>query len=92
MKALSQKVGTSIIMFPYANFPPITKQLAAISQDVRDAYGFICDNYSFYDDEIILIGFSRGAFTARALAALIKDVGVLSGAGRFCIDHVYGLW
>ncbi|CAH0040704.1 unnamed protein product [Clonostachys rhizophaga] len=64
----------------------------AISQDVRDAYGFICDNYSFYDDEIILIGFSRGAFTARALAALIKDVGVLTGAGRFCIDHVYGLW
>lgn len=66
--------------------------LAAISQDIRDAYGFICDNFSTPDDEIILIGFSRGAFTVRALASLISDVGVLKGAGRFCLSQVYDLW
>jgi hypothetical protein len=44
------------------------------------------------NDEIILIGFSRGAFTVRALASLINDVGVLKGAGRYCLDKVYNLW
>ncbi len=32
-------------------------------------------------DEIILIGFSRGAFTARSIAGLIRDIGLLSRGG-----------
>ncbi|KAH7377459.1 hypothetical protein BKA64DRAFT_586177 [Cadophora sp. MPI-SDFR-AT-0126] len=64
----------------------------AIGQDIRDAYGFICDNYRTPDDEIILIGFSRGAFTVRALASLIADIGVLNGAGRYSLSKVYELW
>ncbi|KAK4190350.1 hypothetical protein QBC35DRAFT_461086 [Podospora australis] len=36
-----------------------------ISEDIRSAYSFICANYAD-GDEIILLGFSRGAFTARS--------------------------
>ena len=32
-------------------------------------------------DEIILIGFSRGAFTVRSVAAMISDIGLLTRAG-----------
>lgn len=36
-------------------------------------------------DEIILTGFSRGAFTARSVAGLISDIGLLTkhGLGAF---------
>jgi uncharacterized protein (DUF2235 family) len=32
-------------------------------------------------DEIVLLGFSRGAFTARAIASLISDIGLLTRIG-----------
>ncbi|KAL8831519.1 MAG: hypothetical protein Q9191_000828 [Dirinaria sp. TL-2023a] len=38
--------------------------------NVREAYGFLCNNYD-YGDEIFITGFSRGAFTARSVAAFI---------------------
>ncbi|KAK1953667.1 hypothetical protein LY78DRAFT_455470 [Colletotrichum sublineola] len=37
-----------------------------VYQEIKDTYRFICDNYN-PGDEIILIGFSRGAFTARSV-------------------------
>lgn len=49
-------------------------------QDVREAYNFICANYIDGDD-IILTGFSRGAFTARSIADLIASIGLLSTSG-----------
>ncbi|EEY18414.1 predicted protein [Verticillium alfalfae VaMs.102] len=45
---------------------------------------FICDNYN-PGDEIILIGFSRGAFTARSVADMICNLGFLNRAG---LDHL----
>lgn len=36
-------------------------------QNIREAYSFIATNYEA-GDEIILLGFSRGAFTARSVA------------------------
>lgn len=44
-------------------------------------------------DQIILIGFSRGAFTARALASFIEDVGILTkiGAHRH-LRRIYSQW
>ncbi|KAI1308514.1 hypothetical protein F5Y03DRAFT_350011 [Xylaria venustula] len=65
---------------------------SAISEDIRDTYGFICDNFTGHGDEIILIGYSRGAFTVRAVAALVHDIGVLRGAGRYCLSRLYDLW
>ena len=48
--------------------------------NVREAYGFLCNNYD-YDDEIYITGFSRGAFTARSVAGLIGEVGILTKRG-----------
>ncbi|MDQ6702537.1 MAG: DUF2235 domain-containing protein [Pseudomonadota bacterium] len=47
-----------------------------ISDNIIDAYSFIVSNYE-YGDEIFLFGFSRGAFTARSIAGLIHNLGVL---------------
>lgn len=47
-----------------------------LGENVREAYSFLSNNYS-RGDEIFLIGFSRGAYTARAVAGLISDIGLL---------------
>ncbi|OLN81956.1 hypothetical protein CCHL11_08614 [Colletotrichum chlorophyti] len=44
--------------------------------DVIKAYHFIVNNYSPHD-EIFCFGFSRGAYTARAVAGLITDIGII---------------
>ncbi|KAK0711137.1 hypothetical protein B0H67DRAFT_493268 [Lasiosphaeris hirsuta] len=53
-----------------------------ISENIRSAYAFICANYCD-GDEIILVGFSRqvGAFTARSIAGMIANLGLLTRAG-----------
>ena len=43
-------------------------------------------------DEIILVGFSRGAFTARALAFLINEVGLLKKEGLRFLHDVFEAW
>lgn len=50
-----------------------------ISHVIRDAYCFLSNNYNGVSnkDEIILVGFSRGAFTVRCLAEFISRVGLL---------------
>lgn len=50
------------------------------AQNIREVYNFICANYVDGDD-IILIGFSRGAFTARSVADMIATVGLLTPQG-----------
>ncbi|KAL3419346.1 peptidoglycan binding domain containing protein [Phlyctema vagabunda] len=51
-----------------------------ISENIREAYAFIANNYT-PGDEIILIGFSRGAFTVRSVASMIRDIGLLTLEG-----------
>lgn len=51
-----------------------------ISENIREVYSFIAANYES-GDEIILIGFSRGAFTARSVAGIIRDIGLLTREG-----------
>lgn len=63
-----------------------------ISANIRDAYTFICHNYSNPDDEIVLIGFSRGAFTVRSIAAFMDDVGLLTKAGLGYLFQLYHAW
>ncbi|KAF6785955.1 hypothetical protein CSOJ01_15503 [Colletotrichum sojae] len=48
--------------------------------DIADVYRFVCDNYT-PSDEIVFIGFSRGAFTARSVAGMICAIGLLNGFG-----------
>ncbi|KAH6663320.1 peptidoglycan binding domain-containing protein [Plectosphaerella plurivora] len=55
-----------------------------VVQDIIETYRFVCDNYN-PGDEIILMGFSRGAFTARSVADMICNLGFLNRAG---LDHL----
>ncbi|MFD7702880.1 DUF2235 domain-containing protein [Streptomyces caelestis] len=47
-----------------------------LSRNVVDAYRFLVETYE-PGDELFLFGFSRGAFTARSLAGLVHNSGVL---------------
>ncbi|KAF6748475.1 hypothetical protein DFP72DRAFT_571848 [Ephemerocybe angulata] len=47
-----------------------------LNEHVLDGYKFIMQNYS-HGDKICLFGFSRGAYTARALAGMLHKVGLL---------------
>jgi len=51
-----------------------------ISENIREVYSFIAANYT-PGDEIVLIGFSRGAFTVRSVASIIRDIGLLTRRG-----------
>jgi uncharacterized protein (DUF2235 family) len=48
----------------------------ALADDIRDAYVFLMRNYE-EGDSVYLFGFSRGAFTARVVAALLYMYGVI---------------
>ncbi|KIW04847.1 uncharacterized protein PV09_04029 [Verruconis gallopava] len=54
-----------------------------LSEHVREAYGFLVNNYhgapgDVQQDQIFLIGFSRGAYTARSVAGMIGCLGLLT--------------
>jgi len=59
-----------------------------ISENIREGYAFLAMNYS-PGDEIILIGFSRGAFTARSIALMIKEIGLLTPRGMYDFTAVF---
>ncbi|KIX07996.1 uncharacterized protein Z518_02650 [Rhinocladiella mackenziei CBS 650.93] len=58
---------------------------------IREAYSFICLNYN-PGDEIFLIGFSRGAFTARSISSLINAAGLLTAKGLEYFVQVFEDW
>ena len=47
-----------------------------LDEGIRRAYRYLCDIYQS-NDRLIIVGFSRGAYTARSLAGLISSVGLL---------------
>jgi hypothetical protein len=56
-----------------------------LKRNVRDLYTFACRNYvpaseGREADRLYIFGFSRGAFTARVLIAMIEDQGLVQGA------------
>lgn len=55
---------------------------------MREAYSFICANY-MDGDEIFLVGFSRGAFTARSVASMISKLGLLTREG---VENFYSIF
>ena len=52
-----------------------------VPSNVRRLYEFLCWNY-VENDRIYLFGFSRGAFTIRALVGMIDSEGLLSRTGQ----------
>ncbi|KAL4779433.1 hypothetical protein BJX76DRAFT_88591 [Aspergillus varians] len=59
-----------------------------LSANVRAAYGFLAENYSD-GDKIYFFGFSRGAYTARAIAGLVCQWGLLTPRGMDNFFSVY---
>ncbi|KAF4632833.1 hypothetical protein G7Y89_g5295 [Cudoniella acicularis] len=76
---------------------------SGLSEHVREAYGFLANNFDPQTqaeldnneaqlNEIVLLGFSRGAFTARAIASLISDIGLLTHIGMEYFWGIFGDW
>lgn len=62
-----------------------------LSRNIVECYGFLVDNYT-EGDEIFLFGFSRGAYTARSLAGLIRNSGLVAKAHADRIPEAYRLY
>ena len=62
-----------------------------LSRNVKEAYRFLVDNYE-PGDELFLFGFSRGAFTARSTAGLVRKAGILKRENTSRIDQAYRLY
>lgn len=62
-----------------------------LDENILDAYKFICWNYS-QGDEIYLFGFSRGAYTARSLAGLIRTSGLVKNNDLLLINKAYEIY
>lgn len=62
-----------------------------LSRDVQAAYRFLVDNYE-EDDELFFFGFSRGAFTARSTAGLVRNAGILRREHADRLGEAYDLY
>lgn len=58
---------------------------------IRDAYEFLMDNYN-EGDKICLLGFSRGAYTVRCLAGMLRKVGLLPAQNREQVHFAYNFY
>ncbi|MBW4586923.1 DUF2235 domain-containing protein [Aetokthonos hydrillicola Thurmond2011] len=64
-----------------------------IDRIIQDAYRFLCMNYDKdSEDEIYLVGFSRGAYIVRCLAGMIYKCGLLKRAKIREIPKAYHLY
>lgn len=72
-------------MEPSAELSPIRRRIAkllglafgyGLEFDIRDAYVFLMNNYE-EGDRVFLFGFSRGAYTVRAVASLLRMYGLI---------------
>jgi uncharacterized protein (DUF2235 family) len=62
-----------------------------ISENIRQAYRFLIDRFEI-GDEIFLFGFSRGAFTVRSLAGLVRSCGILRRTASNMVPQAYDLY
>lgn len=59
--------------------------------NISDAYKFLVANYEA-GDKVFFFGFSRGAYTARAVAALLHSVGLLHPDTECLMPYVLRYW
>lgn len=62
-----------------------------LETNVLRAYQFLCENYR-EGDRLYFFGYSRGAYTARALAGFINDFGLVSPQEFHLIAPVFRAW
>jgi uncharacterized protein (DUF2235 family) len=63
----------------------------SLGSEVQRAYGFLMDHYRD-GDRIYLFGFSRGAYTARALAGMLYKVGLLEPGNEELIPFAWSMY
>jgi uncharacterized protein (DUF2235 family) len=62
-----------------------------LSRNILACYRFLVDNYE-PGDKLYFFGFSRGAYTARSLAGLVRNSGILRPEERDRIRDAYALY
>ena len=62
-----------------------------LPENIRQAYRSLIDHYED-TDEIFLFGFSRGAYTVRSLAGLIRNCGILQRKYKHLVDEAYSVY
>jgi uncharacterized protein (DUF2235 family) len=62
-----------------------------LSRNICNAYRFLADTYQDAD-KLFLFGFSRGAYTARSLAGLIHNCGILRSSHRDLVDQAFAFY
>lgn len=62
-----------------------------LETNVLRAFQFLCENYQ-EGDQLYFFGYSRGAYTARALAGFINDFGLVSPREFHLIAPVFRAW
>ncbi|CAG0978281.1 hypothetical protein MTYP_01612 [Methylophilaceae bacterium] len=62
-----------------------------LSRNVQEAYKFLVASYE-PGDELYFFGFSRGAFTVRSLAGLIRNCGILRRDAMHMLEKGYMLY
>lgn len=62
-----------------------------LSEHIMDGYKFLMQNYH-EGDSVCIFGFSRGAYTARALAGMLHKVGLLSKDNHEQVPFAYKLY
>ena len=85
-------IGT---MEPFGALSPFTRKFTRVlgmaggyglASDIRDAYVFLMRMFQ-PDDSIFLFGFSRGAFTVRAVASLIRMYGMIRKGNEALVPY-----
>lgn len=62
-----------------------------LRQNVIEAYEFLMDHY-VPGDQIFLFGFSRGAYTVRALAGMLEMCGLLHVGAKNFVPHLWQIY
>jgi uncharacterized protein (DUF2235 family) len=62
-----------------------------LQRNVSDAYAYLMEHYE-EGDQVFLFGFSRGSYTARALAGLLHKCGLLERGANNQISYAYRIF
>jgi uncharacterized protein (DUF2235 family) len=93
---VSDQVGQVMFYEPGVGASPDERVLGGafglgLSHNIRNAYRFLAESYND-GDRIFLFGFSRGAYTARSLAGLIHNCGILRCEHKDRVDQAFAFY
>lgn len=63
----------------------------SLEHHIISAYKYLMNNYE-YGDKVYMFGFSRGAFIARVLAAMIERVGLLNKGSDYMLEMAWKIY